>query len=585
MRTRTIHSRTICCGAIRARAFRSTSLRWLVAWAGCAIGSWVAGPWCVAAEHHGIEPVRFINEQIAAGWADAGVRPVPAATDGEWCRRVHLDLIGRVPSVAELQRFMADSTPTKRPDLVARLLGEEYEDEYSRHWTDVWTTVLIGRDTTNELVDRAGMRQWLRRALVRNIPYDRFMEELVTASGVNSNRKDVEGFNGATNFLSGKMSDMGVENGVQATAKTAQVFLGVQVQCTQCHNHPFNKGKQNQFWEMNAFFRQTQALRRRGGTRDVQFVELVDADWKGEGGNPEEAELYYELRNGIMKVAYPVFIDGTEISKQGWLPGAHADGTSYGVHRRQELAKLIKTSPLFPRALVNRMWAQFLGYGFTKPVDDLGEHNPPSHPDLLEGLAERFTQQSFDLKELIRWIVLSEPYALSSRGGRGNAADDPSLGEKPKFSRFYLRQMEAEQLYESLLTATQADRTTAGEEAARKKDEWMSQFIIAFGTDEGDESTMFNGSIPQVLMMFNGDLIKQATECKPGSFLHRVATSDAKNDAKVRELYLAALARGPSTGELRVAGGLLAARKGDVSSALQDIWWAVLNSNEFLMNH
>jgi len=538
-----------------------------------------------ADDHYGIEPVRFINERITAAWSDADVSPAASATDGEWCRRVHLDLIGRIPTLEELQRFSTDSSPTKKADLVARLLGEDYEDDYARRWTDVWTTVLIGRDTTNELVNRAGMRQWLRRAFSKNLPYDRFMEELVTATGVNANRDGVEGFNGATNFLSGKMSDMGVEDGVQATAKTAQIFLGVQVQCTQCHNHPFNKGKQNQFWEMNAFFRQTQALRRRGGTRDVQFVELVDADWKGEGGNPEEAELYYELRNGIMKVAYPVFIDGTEISKEGWLPGAHADGSSYGVHRRQELATLIKTSPLFSRALVNRMWAQFLGYGFTKPVDDLGEHNPPSHPDLLDGLAARFAEQSFDLKELIRWIALSEPYSLSSRGTRGHADDDPSLGEKPKFSRFYLRQMEAEQLYESLLTATQADRTTAGEEAARKKDEWMSQFITAFGTDEGDESTTFNGSIPQVLMMFNGDLIKQATECKSGSFLHRVATSDAKGDAKIRELYLAALARAPSQGEYRVAGGLLAARKGDVSGALQDIWWAVLNSNEFLMNH
>jgi hypothetical protein len=131
------------------------------------------------------------------------------------------------------------------------------------------------------------MRQYLRRAFSKNIPYERFMEELVTATGANSNRKDVDGFNGATNFLSGKMEEMGVENGVQATAKTAQIFLGLQVQCTQCHNHPFNKGKQNQFWEMNAFFRQTTALRRRGGTDDVQWVELVDEDFAGEGGNPE----------------------------------------------------------------------------------------------------------------------------------------------------------------------------------------------------------------------------------------------------------------------------------------------------------
>jgi hypothetical protein len=536
-------------------------------------------------EHYGIRQVRFINEQIAAGWKDAGYEPSAEATAEEWCRRVFLDLVGRVPTVDELRAFSVDSSPTKKADLVARLLGEEYEDEYARNFTDVWTTILIGRDATNDNVNRPGMRQYLRRAFSKNIPYDRFMEELVTATGVNTNKRGVDGFNGATNFLSGKMEEMGVANGVQATAKTAQIFLGLQVQCTQCHNHPFNKGKQNQFWEMNAFFRQTAALRRRGGTEDVQWIELVDQDFPGEGGNPEEAELYYELRNGLMKVAYPVFIDGTEVSQSGYLPGTMADGTPYGVNRRQELAKLIKTSPLFSLAIVNRIWGHFLGYGFTRPVDDLGDHNPPSHPELLEGLAAAFQEQSLDLKELARWIVLSRPYALSSRTTPKNKADDPSLGERPKFTHFYLRQMSAEQLYESLLTATEADETRVGEDAAKRKDRWLGQFVIAFGTDEGDDATTFNGSIPQVLMMFNGDLVKEATSTGKGGFLDRIATSSLSPTQKIETLYLAALARKPSTNELKTANALLAARKGDVVGALQDVWWAVLNSNEFIINH
>jgi hypothetical protein len=537
------------------------------------------------ADHYGIPQVKYINEQITSGWADAGLKPSADASEGEWCRRVHLDLIGRIPSTDELRAFLADKSPTKRPDLVSRLLGDDYLDEYARHWTDIWTTVLIGRDVTNERVNRPGMRQYLRRAFSKNIPYDRFMEELVTATGVNANRKDIEGFNGATNFLSGKMEEMGVENGVQATAKTAQIFLGLQVQCTQCHNHPFNKGKQNQFWELNAFFRQTRALRRFDGSRDVQWVDLVDEDFAGEGGNPEEAELYYELRNGLMKVAYPVFIDGTEISKSGYLPGKMEDGTAYGVNRRKELVQLIKASPYFPKAIANRMWGHFFGYGFTKPVDDLGEHNPPSHPELLDGLAERFREQSFDLKQLARWLVLSKPYALSSRATAANVRDDPSLGEKPKFTRFYLRQMQAEELYESLLTATQADQAAKGEEAAKRKDTWLSQFVIAFGTDEGDDSTTFNGSIPQVLMMFNGDLIKNAVSTGKGGFLDRVAASSMPNAGKIETIYMAALARKPSGPELAMANRMVAARKGDVIGALQDVWWAVLNSNEFILKH
>ena len=425
------------------------------------------------------------------------------------------------------------------------------------------------------------MRQYLRRAFSKNIPYDRFMEELVTAAGVNRNADGVDDFDGAANFLSGKLD----EGGVQAAAKTAQIFLGIQVQCTQCHDHPFNNHKQNQFWEFNAFFRQARALRRFEGSRDVQSVELVDEDFGGErGGNPDEAEIFYERRNGLMKVAYPVFVDGTEISRSGFLPGEFGNGQQFGVNRRAELARLMRESPLLPLAIVNRMWGQLLGYGFTKPVDDLGDHNPPSHPELLEGLAQRFREQSFDLKELISWIVLSEPYSLSSRFTSANAIDDPSLGETPLFSRFYMRQMQAEQLYESLLAATKADRA-GGEEAATMKDRWMSQFIIAFGTDEGDDSTTFNGSIPQVLMMFNGDLTKKAVSVDKGGFLDEVAKDGTSNSAKINALYMAALARKPVSREIKTANAIMIARKGDAVGALQDIWWAVLNSNEFIINH
>jgi hypothetical protein len=144
--------------------------------------------------------------------------------------------------------------------------------------------------------------------------------------------------------------------------------------------------------------------------------------------------------------------------------------------------------------------------------------------------------------------------------------------------------MQAEQLYESLLTATQADRAE-GAEAARRRDRWLSQFVIAFGTDEGDDTTTFNGTIPQVLMLFNGDLVKAATGLDRGSFLDQVATANRKNADKINTLYLAALARRPSPSEVRLANNLLMARQGQAGEALQDIWWALLNSNEFILNH
>jgi hypothetical protein len=266
-----------------------------------------------------------------------------------------------------------------------------------------------------------------------------------------------------------------------------------------------------------------------------------------------------------------------EISKSGYL--SECD-------RRTELGKLIVNSPYMDKAMANRMWQHFLGYGFTKPVDDLGPHNNPSHPALLDYLGEQFRYVSHDVKELIKWITLSEAYSLSSRIGKGNAKDDPLLGEQPKFSHFYLRQMRAEELYESLLVATEAHKTRGSfEEVERQKAEWLRQFTLAFGTDEGDEATTFNGTIPQALMMFNGDLIKKAIDTSNGSFLHRVAASNLKPEAKIDYLFNAALSRDPSKGEVTVANQLLVARKGDGAAALQDIFWAVLNSNEFIIQH
>lgn len=539
---------------------------------------------------YGIPQVAYINELIRKGWADAKVTPSAFATDGEWCRRVYLDVLGRIPTVPELNAFLSDRSADKRLKLINLLLTDDekvgvlrgvkeygYLEEYANNWTSIWSVILVGRPQREEnqqrsLTSREGLQQYLRRSFQKNKPYDNIVIDLVSATG--SNTPGEKDYNGAVNFLTGKME----ENGVQATAKTAQIFMGLQVQCTQCHNHPFNEWKQNRFWELNAFFRQTKTKVDRGMQRMVNNVELGSSDFKGEGSTPQKAELYYELRNGVVGVAYPVFVDGTEINKSGFVKDSD---------RRAELSKLIVTSEFMPKVMVNRMWGHFLGYGFTKPIDDMGPHNPPTHPELLEKLANDFRKNSFNIKELIKWIVLSEPYALSSLGNKSNEkVDDPSLGEKPKFSRFYLRQMRAEELYQSLVVSTQADNVAgSAEEQEKSRAMWMGQFTIAFGTDEGDDATTFNGTIPQILMMFNGDLVKKATNTQADSFLGKIVNSKLSEREKLNYLFMAALARYPSPAEAQGTQQLIALKNGNERGALVDVWWALLNSSEFIFNH
>jgi hypothetical protein len=520
--------------------------------------------------------VEKINASIAASWKDYSLKPSPMEDDLKWCRRVFLNILGRIPSFDEIQEFAKDKSPSRKQLLVDRLLNDDrYTEEYAANWSTVWTNILIGRNGGMEdrsLTNREGMLKYLRDCFARNRPYNDMVYELVTATG--SSKPGTENFNGATNFLAMKVNE---EEGVQATSAVSRTFLGLQVQCTQCHNHPFNEWKQQKFWEFNAFFRQTKSLRRFiAGTRDVAHIELVDEDFSGESRRPDKADLFYQMRNGVTKVAYPVFVDGTAIDKSGYVQQ---------INRRQELGKLMMQSPYMDKMIVNRMWAHFMTYGFTRPIDDLGPHNPSSNPELLEELGKEFRNSSYDLKQLMTWIVLSDPYQRSSRITADNVTDDPTVGEPPRFTHFYAKQMRAEELYQSLVVATQADRKGSLEEQEQRRSNWLRQFVVAFGTDEGDETSTFNGSIPQSLMMFNGDLMKEATSLESGSWLQRISTTAAPAAEKVQYLFAAGLARKAKPEELNTAKLLLDARKNDTAAMLQDLWWAILNSNEFIINH
>lgn len=536
----------------------------------------LAAPAPVLADSSVPPQVAMIDDSIAQVWKDYELRPVGEVDDAVWCRRVFLDVVGRIPKYSELVEFVSDRSSNKRAALVDRLLNDDrYTEEYAGHWSSVWTNLLIGRSggtDRRDLTNRDGMQKYLRDSFARNKTYDRIVYELVSAEG--STKPGTSNFNGAVNFLVGKVNE---EKATLATSSVSRIFLGQQVQCTQCHNHPFNQWKQQKFWEFNAFFRQTRSLRRFvDGTNDIESAELVSEDFAGESGNPEDALLFYELRNGLQKVAYPVFTDGTEISRSGYLEDTN---------RRAELASLMLQSEYLDKMIVNRMWSMFMGFGFTRPIDDLGPHNPSSHPELMDSLGREFRKASYDLKQLITWITLSKPYQLEAVLGRANEIDDPSVGESPKFSRFYLRQMSAEQLYGSLVTATDAKSGGSYQEQEAQRRRWLEQFVVAFGTDEGDEATTFNGSIPQALMLFNGDLSKTATETKPGSFIDQLSKAGKSPRDRLNQLFLTGLARRPTKNEMSIAGKLLAARKGNEKEMLQDMWWAIINSNEFIMQH
>jgi hypothetical protein len=394
--------------------------------------------------------------------------------------------------------------------------------------------------------------------------------ELVSATG--SNRPGTPGFNGAVNFHLGNMQD----KAATATAKTAQVFLGLQVQCTQCHNHPFNDGEQNRFWELNAFFRQSQVVSVSG--RGGGHYRLVNQDFAGEGATatPAKAEIYYESRSGKLRAVYPRFIDGREIAKSGFLSD---------VDRRGELAKLIVGNQQMPRAAVNRLWTHFFGYGLTPQLDDMGSHAQVSHPRLLDRLGKEFAASGYNLKRLMRWLALSDAFSLSSRELADNKSDDPVQGVA-WFSRYYARQMRPEELYESLITATEFDQARMSYASLDDaKTDWLQQFTIDLNTDECNEVSTFDGTIGQTLLMMNGRSLDRAVGSEKHRLIDRlVANRNMSPEAKLHYLYQAALARKASPREIRMANAQLRLRR-NLTETLQDVWWVLLNSNEFILDH
>ncbi|MEP3480879.1 MAG: DUF1549 domain-containing protein [Fuerstiella sp.] len=506
--------------------------------------------------------VEFIDSMIQQGYEDNEIKPSSLAGDEEFLRRIYLDVIGRIPTMQEAEAYMKDENPRKQGILIDELLESP---DYVRHFTTTWTNHSIGRGQPRR-VSRKGMTKFYREAFARNRPWDEVVIDLVTAEGHFEE-------NGAVNYTLAQMQMP--DDSVQLTAKTAKLFLGMQVQCTQCHNHPFNNWQQAQFWEFNSFFRQVQKRDHRKfdeatGRQVDDYSEVLTRDFEG--------PVYFEKRSGLMQVAYPIY-NGEAIEPNAF-------------DRRKEFGKLlVKTdngeTPMIAKAFVNRTWGQFFGYGFTRPIDDMGPHNPASHPEVLERLSAEFVKADYDVKQLIKWITNTNAYSLTSQYGEENDIDDPSAGEMPLFSHMYMKSMQAEQLYDSLIVASSAHKAGRGgwEAQEDQRRRWMGQFFVAFDTDENDEATTFNGTIPQALMMMNSELMQKAVNADRGSFLYETMMSNEPDSKKIQKLYMASLTRMPGRAEMRNAGKMISRYGANRAAAYQDLFWALLNSNEFIFNH
>jgi Protein of unknown function (DUF1549)/Protein of unknown function (DUF1553) len=557
--------------------------------------------------------VKAINDQIAAQWKANNLTPSHHASDFEFIRRASLDIIGRIATPDEIKKFMDDPERTRRALLIERLLDSE---EYAKNWANIWTVWLMTRSSNRTYQEQ--MQLWLEEQFAKKeCKYDKIVYGLVTATGDNND-------NGAVNYILANLGapvaqpDVGEEGHfdfVPLTSRTTRLFLGLRTQCTQCHDHPFNpQWKQKSFWAINAFFRQ---VNRTGNPMMGQQMNTpVKLGLVDDGSVNPKGSIWFENRKAEVFFAKAAFL---EKDKEGravkWDPESK-------LSRREQLAEFIIKSDYFPRAYVNRLWGHFFGRGFTNPgpVDDFGEHNPVTHPmlpddlvaklmktsgpipedlakeikkydedkdhdHLLDYLAKEFRKYGHNPRDLIRWICNSEAYNLSSVANKTNEKSDA----EPFFSRMLLKAMSPEQLFESLMTATLAEQAETKDGKKKLREEWMKNLIVNFGDDEGNEVT-FNGTVVQALMLMNGKEINTAISHMDKGTVAMAWKKYGRNQARTLDLlYLAALNRLPTSKEIS-----LISQRSKINSASdlknplapwQDLFWALLNSNEFILNH
>jgi hypothetical protein len=510
-----------------------------------------------------------IDRHIAEGWKKAGIQPAALADDGEFVRRVYIDLAGRIPAVAEVRTFLKDTHPDKRAWLIEKLLDGP---RYVTHFTRVYRDLLVPETNANfqSRFLRPGFEAWLREQLRANTPYDKMVKELLTIPVGNSNARGaiVAARRGnSTPLAFYQTKDLRPEN---LAAATSRLFLGAKVECAQCHDHPFATWKREQFWEFAAFF---SGIRRTG-----------PANFPRPG--PEKADAHELTIPGTEKVVQARFLDGK------------APEWKKDVSTRQTLAEWItsRDNPYFARATVNRTWAYFLGTGLIDPVDEMvGGGNEPSHPELLDELAGQFIANDFDLKYLIKAILMSRAYQLTSK------RTHPTQDEARWFGRMHPRGMTAEQLWDSIAQATgYRDGNSDPRRVFLNNRSAEGRFVQRFG-NSSDKPTEMQTSILQALMLMNGDVVGSATSLEKSETLAGILDAPFFDTrGRIEALYLAALGRKPTAKEqARLVkyveqGGsdgeqgkpMTEAEKAKAyQRALSDVFWVLLNSGEFILNH
>lgn len=492
-----------------------------------------------------------IDTLLAEGWAREKVEPAPNSSNAEFLRRAWLDLCGIIPPINDpdgisgIRNFLDSKDPDKRQKLIERLIAKP---THAAHFANVWKNVLLPADANvQQFGGDIGFQAWLRGQFADNVPYDKLIADLVLAKG-QANQTGPALFFTALELKPEELA-----------ASTSRVFLGTQIQCAQCHDHPFDHWKRKDFWGYAAFFARLQRP-----PRYPQNTGLVmDA---------EEGEV--TLPNADEKVA-PRFL------------GADEPGDKIGQSRREQLATWLTwpENPYVARAAVNRVWALLFGRGIVQPVDDLGIHNPPSHPQLLDELAAYFVRTGYDVNCLVRTLTATRAYQLSSQSLSGVEVR-PEL-----FAQMAIKSLTAEQLYDCLIEAMRRrEANVAGQgqfvAANRNFDQTRQAFLSRFRAPT-QGATEYQSGIPQALTLMNGANIRQATDLGQSDLLVALEAPFFTNQRRVEVLFLSTISRQP-TDEERTKFVAYVEQGGTNKSskqALGDVLWALLNSAEFVLNH